>query len=121
MRAIEASNSPGFPPSPQDSPDSPRGGNKQAGLSSSLRACLRRCLFSRFGGGNALYRVSVRLASKPPPQKGPFWGLIGWCIESTGAARMGDVLSPRRKASAQDAPACLCGVPDATSAVAHLP
>ena len=64
-------------------------------------------VFSRFGGSNTLRRVSVRLAPKPP-QKGPFWGLIGRRIESTGAAHTQGYLARgnpgfRREAhSAQD-------------------
>lgn len=102
------------------------GGGEQSGVCVHHCACVfAGAFFSRFWGSKTLRRVSVRLASKRP-QKGPFLGLIGWRIDGRSRA-WGDVLSPRRKASAQDAPVRPRArirsyqVPDATSAVSSVP
>ena len=115
MRAIEASNSP-------DSPDPPDShGGEQSGVCVHHCACVfaGAFFFAFLGVKDASTGFRSACIEKAPKRAlfGPYRMAHRWTVSRA----WGDVLSPRRKASAQDAPACLRGVPDATSAVAHLP
>ena len=113
MRANEASK-------PIDSP----GGTKLAWWFFPPCACaFAGAFFSRFRGGKTFPGFPFGLH-----RDGPSWAVSGpyrMAHRGTLSRAWGDVLSPRRKASAQDAPAGLCArsyrVPDATSDVSSVP
>lgn len=109
--------------------DSPGESGEQAGVCvPPLRVCpLMGPFFRVFEGERRIGGFPFGLHRNAP--KSAVLGLYPWAhrIDRIGTHAWGDVLSPRRKASTQDAPVCHCAriwpyqVPDATSAVSSVP